>query len=102
MKSVRFEPEAREELLGAVDWYAERDSSLADRFIATVDGTLVEIGAAPHTFPLVVEVPRALNVRKRLLNRFPYAVVFTELDDEVRILAIAHVRRRPGYWRERV
>jgi hypothetical protein len=42
------------------------------------------------------------TVHRALLEKFPYAVVFLPLDAEVRILAIAHLHRRPGYWRGRV
>jgi hypothetical protein len=37
-----------------------------------------------------------------VLRRFPYAVVFLELETEIRILAFAHKRRRPAYWQQRL
>ena len=40
-------------------------------------------------------------MRRRLLRRFPYVIVYVELVTEIRILALAHASREPGYWRER-
>ncbi len=102
MKPVRIEPEARQEFLAAVDWYTARDGAVAVRFVAAIDGALSRIHAEPHTLPLARDVPPAMGVRALLVERFPYSVVFTELDNEIRVLAFAHGRRRPGYWRDRV
>ena len=101
MKPVRIDPEARQEFLAAVDRYTARDGAVAVRFVAAVDRALSRIHAEPHTLPLARDVPLATGVRAVLVERFPYSVVFTELDSEIRILAFAHGRRRPGYWRDR-
>jgi plasmid stabilization system protein ParE len=42
------------------------------------------------------------NIRRALLKTYPYAVVFREGEEEILILAIAHGKRRPGYWRKRM
>jgi hypothetical protein len=59
------------------------------------------IEEAPLSFPLVVRLDADLGVRRALLHRFPYSVVFLPLATELRVLAIAHLHRRPGYWRRR-
>lgn len=46
--------------------------------------------------------PLDLIIRRALLPRFPYAVVFIDLGAEIRILALAHAKRQPGYWLDRV
>ncbi|MCP4594404.1 MAG: hypothetical protein GY842_27045 [bacterium] len=43
-----------------------------------------------------------MKVRRASLSRFPYALVFIELDEEIRVLAVAHDKRRPGYWLDRL
>lgn len=53
-------------------------------------------------FPRFLDMPPDLDIRRTLLPRFPYAVVFIELGGEVRILAVAHTKRQPGYWLDRV
>jgi len=39
--------------------------------------------------------------RRYIFRRFPYTIIYQVLEDELRILAVAHHRRRPGYWAER-
>ncbi len=41
------------------------------------------------------------SIRSFALRRFPYSIVYRALEAEVRILAIAHQRRRPGFWNKR-
>ena len=84
MKPVRLAPDAVSELGEAAAWYESREPGLASRFIEEVEQVLPTIGA-----------------RRRSFARL-FALVFTELDAEVRILAIAHAKRRPGYWLYRV
>ena len=40
--------------------------------------------------------------RVRMLRKYPYLVLYHELDDEVEVIAIAHTSRRPGYWEDRL
>ena len=47
-------------------------------------------------------MPPDLDTRRAMLPRFPYGVVFLELGTEIRILAVAHAKRQPGYWLNRV
>ena len=102
MKVVRYDPDARAEFLDAVRWYARRNVVAAVRFDECVSRAEAAIGKAPHRWPLVNGVPRELNVRRRLVDGFPFAMVYVEFDREILILAVAHGKRRPGYWRERV
>jgi toxin ParE1/3/4 len=50
----------------------------------------------------VIGLPRQLGVRRKLLARFPYAIVFVEHDAFVRVISIMHGHRRPAYWRRRI
>jgi hypothetical protein len=60
------------------------------------------IGDSPAAFPRLLDLPVDLVIRRALLPRFPYAVIFMDLQTEVRVLAVAHAKRRPGYWPDRV
>ena len=51
---------------------------------------------------LVRRLPADLPARRRAVTRFPYHVVYLEMASHIRILAIAHDRRRPGYWKGRL
>ncbi len=60
------------------------------------------VGGRPRSFPRLRDVHVTIEIRRALLARFPYALVFLVREDEVRVLAVAHAKRRPGYWLSRV
>ncbi len=101
-KPLRFDDEAVEELEAAAAWYEARRMSLGIDFVRVVRDALDRVAENPQTWPSVRDVPARLNVRRFLLRRFPYSIVFVELDNEIRVLAIAHSSREPGFWRNRV
>ena len=101
MISVRFEPEAQDEFDAAVDWYAARNQVVALRFIDAVQEAVEAVLAKPEAWPNAPYVTPDLGVRRHLLRKFPYALVYVLIADEVRVLAIAHCRRRPMYWKGR-
>jgi hypothetical protein len=67
-----------------------------------VNEAVKQIGARPFSFPRLHGVPDDLLVRRALVHRFPFALVFIETPNALRIIAVAHVRRQPGYWLERI
>lgn len=102
MKPIRLDTEAADELSAAYGWYEAQAHGLGDALIAAVDEQLSRIQLMPRRFGLAQEVARQLKVRRGLLRQFPFSIVFVELPDEIRVLAVAHQGRRPGYWRKRV
>jgi len=97
MKPIRLAPEAAEELADAGAWYESQRIGLSRRLVGETQSTLRLVRERPASFPLLKTLSR-LGIRRALLPHFPYAIVFLELDLEIRILAIAHLKRRPGYW----
>lgn len=98
MSSVRFAPEALAELLEAAGWYEARQTGLSDRFLDEVEQLLAFVASRPRSFARLPDVPPDLVVRRALLPRFPYALIFLDSGTRARVLAVAHLRRRPGYW----
>ncbi len=98
---VRLGIEAEEELANAAEWYEARHAGLGLAFLVCVEEARARMAAAPKAQPLVPDVPDRFAVRRCRVPRFPYWLVFLEIGDEIRILAIAHVRRRPRFWRGR-
>lgn len=97
MKPVLVQASARQELRDSAAWYRVRNQEVADRFVREVERTLELIETFPGTgarIPLVTGKTRRLPVAG-----FPYHLVFEELADRVEVLAVAHDRKRPGYWR---
>ncbi len=100
---VELAAEALEELAEALLWYHEQRAGLGDELLAEVDQAMAAIGAMPAAFSRLRDVPPELHVRRSLLKRFPFALVFVQLPDgPIRVIAVAHVKRRPGYWLRRV
>jgi plasmid stabilization system protein ParE len=71
-------------------------------FLSEVERLLPLIEASPASFPRLLHLPADLLIRRAFLPRFPYSLIFMDLGAEVRVLAVAHGKRRPGYWLNRV
>lgn len=95
MVAVVLRPEAHEELAAAHRWYLERNRQTAERLYREVDAAIDRIAADPTSLPLYDDVHRFLKLRT-----LPYVIVFHVKPNAVEVLAVAHTRRRPGYWQE--
>ena len=96
MTPRRFRPEVAIDLSGAWEWYEARRPGLGDEFLAAVERCTERVSANPVLF---ATVHRA--VRRALLWRFPFAVLFVLADDAVEVIAVLHARRDPGVWQTR-
>jgi plasmid stabilization system protein ParE len=96
-KQVEFHEAASLDFEAAFVWYFDRSERAALRFAGEVERAVASIADSPQRFP-----PDVSNTRKFLLQRFPFAVVYRELPSVIQVLAVAHGRRRPGYWKKRV
>ena len=95
MLRVVFTQAAREELIEAQDWY-EREAGLGRRFRQAVGALTERMSANPRLFPVVFK-----TVRRALLRRFPYALLFVIDDDALVVIACFHGSRDPMRWQER-
>jgi toxin ParE1/3/4 len=100
LKPVRIAREVAGELAEAAAWYEGQRSGLGDQLVAAVEAVLARIETRP-TSGAPVPAARDPDVRRIRVPRFPYHVVFVDLPDRVQVLAMAHWRRRPSYWRAR-
>jgi len=92
-----FHPEAETEFEQVVAYYEAKQSGLG---LELADEVLVSIAR-------ILDYPKAgssfsKNTRRCLTKRFPYGIIYQIHQDTVRIIAIAHLSRRPEYWQERV
>lgn len=92
----RIHPSALEEAEAAIEWYGRRSVRAAGMFLDELDRHQPN-WRPPGQFPDYV-----FGRRRMVLRRFPYLVVFRETAAGVEKIAVAHERRRPGYWRDRV
>ncbi len=100
-KLLRFLPEAETELRAAAEWYEDR-AGLGDELVAEVQAVTSKIVEMPGAFSPARGVRAMVGAREAVVRRFPYRVIFVELGQELRVVALAHTRRQPGYWRDRL
>jgi plasmid stabilization system protein ParE len=91
-----FHPDAAAELEEASLFYESRLGGLGKSFAAEVERTISLIRDFPEA-----GLPLGSTQRRVVLARFPYSIVYKQGPDKILIVAIAHQRRRPGYWRRR-
>lgn len=91
-----FAPAAEAEFLAAIRYYASQRLNFGAAFLAAVEATVAKAAAAPE-----VGAPLGGRIRRRLVPGFPYQVVYRTDVVPLRVLAVAHLRRRPGYWQRR-
>ena len=96
MKRAAFHEDAEREVIEAAQYYESRAAGLGLSFLLDVEDVVEQIRANPTAFQCI-----AGEVRHKLLRRFPYSVLYAIEPDRIRILAVGHQRRRPGYWRYR-
>ena len=95
-RPILFRPEAETELMEAASWYEERGKGLGAEFLRSLDATISAIERNPLAYPIIFG-----TVRRAVLRRFPYVVIYRPQDDEILIIACMHGRRDPKRWQER-
>lgn len=93
---ARFLEGAEEEMYEAAAYYEDQTEGLGDRFLDDIEACVDRICERPQMGRRVLE-----HFRVVLARRFPFLVIYALEEATVVIVAVAHQRRRPGYWRER-
>ncbi len=97
MKLIGFHPDADAEITEAARYYEVRKSGLGLDLIGEVERALDQILTNPEAAQ-----PIGKRMRRKSLWRFPYNLMYAVYPDRIRILACAHQKRRPFYWRKRL
>ena len=97
----RLHPEAAEELVEAIRHYEERAGAGED-FASKARAAALDIIDSPDAWPPAPYWAGPPTVRRRKIGVYPYRVVYYRRGSEVVIIAYAHEKRRPGYWRSRI
>jgi plasmid stabilization system protein ParE len=91
-----FHPEAEREFIEAVRYYENAEHGTGRRFIIEVYATIQNILAFPYSWPKI-----SGEIRRCLVHHFPYGVLYYFEQDDLIILAVMHLQRRPDYWKTR-
>ena len=97
MKRHAFHREAEEEYADAAEYYSGNEAELGGRFYDEIEGLIRDIRQLPERFR-VFDFP----IRRHFSDVFPYAVLYVDQPDRVLIIAVMHMKRRPGYWKKRL
>jgi len=92
-----FHPQAEAEFIQAIEYYEECEAGLGCDFAVEVYSTIERIMAYPKAWPIIEE-----DIRRSLLRRFPYGLLYEEENEELFIVAVMHLHREPDYWRNRM
>ncbi|MDX1972996.1 MAG: type II toxin-antitoxin system RelE/ParE family toxin [Candidatus Sumerlaeia bacterium] len=94
-----FHPEAENEFVHALEFYPENPQA---ELFQLVHSGIFEVRHHPTRWPVILR-KRGFDIRKRMIPRFPHRIIYTEHPQgTILILAIAHGKREPGYWMERI
>lgn len=91
-----FHPEAGAEFEGAVAYYEERERGLGLDLALEVEAAIQSILAFPEAWPAIDG-----EIRRCLVRRFPYGILYTHETSGILILAVMHLHRSPDYWKDR-
>jgi plasmid stabilization system protein ParE len=91
-----FRAEARAELLAAREWYAAQSPGLDLEFARAVEAALAAVARYPEAYPAVDG-----DIRRAIVRRFPYQLLYYRRGDQLILLACYHHRRDPAAWRLR-
>ena len=93
---VEIHPSALEEAHAAYHWYKERNETVAKSFLAELDHAIELVSEEPMRWSAYLD-----RTRRFLIKKFPFSIIYCHQNQTVQILAIAHERRKPGYWKNR-
>ena len=97
MIGYRFLAPAEEEMTEASEFYEAESAGLGMEFLNDVQRVIDTLREHPKLGQAV-----GGGFRRALLRRFPFSLIYSEEPNVILIVAVAHQRRRPGYWRERI
>ena len=100
--SIAWHPDAASEFDVEIGWYDDREAGLGDRFEVGVLDAVAQCVDSPQAWALWPGWDRKPVVRSKGVSDFPYRVVYFVGGDLLTIVAVAHAKRRPGYWRTRL
>lgn len=93
---IEFHPEAEEEFIEAAQYYETRVSGLGSRFIDEIEALEILLAQRPGIGGQIDE-----KFRRAVFRKFPFSLIYAVDEDRIWIVAVAHQRRLPGYWRDR-
>lgn len=96
MKSIRFHPDARIEMVESALFYEKQQQGLGKRYLESVQSAIHRIQLLPSSYQIIEK-----NIRRCRIDKFPFGVIFRERNECIDIIAVMHFKRNPDYWKTR-
>ncbi len=97
MKNIFPHPEAEDEIIASAIFYESKGKGLGKIFLDEIDHAFGQISASPEVWPVFFE-----NIRRYLLRRFPFGILYEIIEDSIYVIAVMHLKRKPFYWKDRL
>jgi plasmid stabilization system protein ParE len=91
-----FHPEAEEEFNEAIEYYEEIEPGIGYDFALEVYSTIQRSVEFPKAWAIIEG-----EIRRSLVSRFPYGVLYSEEQEGIYIVAVMNLHRHPDYWKHR-
>jgi len=99
MSKIEVHPDVYAELENSRSWYEERSRNLGIEFLDEIDRAIESVRQAATMWPWYDEYQ---GLRRFLVHRFPYALIYRITSSAIQIIAAMHLRRHPDYWKSRM
>jgi len=97
LRQVEYHPEAKSEIQESGIWYDDKVDGLGLEFLLEIRDVEFRILQDPELWPIY-----EVGTRRYVMQRFPFAVIYLVSEQKIQIVAVAHCKRKPGYWKNRV
>jgi len=97
MKPIKFHPVAETEMVESAKYYESQQNDLGKRFLESVQSSINHIRINPDIYQIIHE-----NIRRCQTKIFPFGIIFREQKNQIEIITVMHLKREPGYWKERM
>jgi len=97
MKQIIFFPQAEREMIEAAAFYDSHKQGLGREFLSMIKKGTDAIAHSPMAYPI-----QRNEIRRILVHRFPYGILYRVEEKQIVIIAIMHLHRAPDYWKHRV
>lgn len=102
MITASLHPAAQEELLAEIEYLEDKESGLGERYFSQVERRVRQAMRFPASGSPIIGFEERYDVRRFTLQTFPAAVVTASINGELIVIAVAHTRRNPEYWKARL
>lgn len=96
-KQVEYHPKAKNEMRESLNWYEDKGIGLGLEFLLEVKSAKSRVVQNPGLYPFYEG-----ETIRFILKRFPYALIYLKSAERITIAAVAHCKRKPGYWKDRL